>query len=88
MVPRHPGSQLIAEALCAYLARCVTVAEVGFLLEPAKASCNGGGLDFPRDKRAALREAADYWSSVDRRNFLASPPFAVGAYSPPLYCTG
>jgi hypothetical protein len=84
MIPRHPAPQLIAEALSEALARRVTVLETGLAVASAAASPPGDGLAFSRTKTAAVTEAADYWSHVNRRDFLANAPFAVGAFSTPF----
>jgi hypothetical protein len=40
-------------------------------------------LNFHRDPETALRLAAEYWSTVDRRTF-ATAPFALTAYTTPV----
>lgn len=84
MVPRHPAPELIAEALSERLSRRVTVVEIGMAVLPGTKPTPSDGLGFPRTKTAALTEAADYWSHVNRRDFLANAPFAVGAFSTPF----
>jgi tetratricopeptide (TPR) repeat protein len=84
MVPRHPAPHLIAEALSERLARRVTVVETGLITAPDASPAPGDGLGFTRTKTAALTEAADYWSHVNRRDFLTNTPFAVGAFSTPF----
>ncbi|WP_328946900.1 hypothetical protein OG259_40935 [Streptomyces sp. NBC_00250] len=41
------------------------------------------GLDFPRDPSGAIRVAAVYWRTVDRREFLRNG-FAVSAFTTPV----
>ncbi|MFD4319014.1 sporulation protein [Streptomyces sp. NPDC058548] len=41
------------------------------------------GLDFPRDPSDAIRVAATYWRTVDRRKFLRNG-FAVSAFTTPV----
>ncbi|CQR60159.1 sporulation protein [Streptomyces leeuwenhoekii] len=84
MAPRSPGPELIAEALSERLARRVTVAETGLAAASEPTPPSGDGLGFARTKTAALTEAADYWSHVNRRDFIAGAPFAIGAFSTPF----
>ncbi|MFM9700773.1 sporulation protein [Streptomyces europaeiscabiei] len=42
------------------------------------------GLDFPRAPSDAIRVAATYWRTVDRREFLLSNGFAVSAFTAPV----
>ncbi|WP_246040704.1 sporulation protein [Streptomyces cadmiisoli] len=84
MVPRHPAPQLIAETFSERLARRVTVVETGLVAAPGAGQEPGDGLGFPRTKTAALVEAADYWSHVNRREFISSAPFTVSAFSTPF----
>ncbi|MEV4438949.1 sporulation protein [Streptomyces sp. NPDC049577] len=81
MQPRWPVPQHICTALAERLGRPVSLADIG--MESAQ---NGHaiGLAFPRDQRQALTEAALYWSTVNRRNFLAAVPFAAFAFSEPV----
>ncbi|MER5942509.1 sporulation protein [Streptomyces sp. NPDC001928] len=84
MVPRHPAPQLIAEALTERLARRVTVVETGLVTVADARPTPGDGFGFPRTKTAALTAAADYWSHVNRRDFITNAPFTVGAFSTPF----
>lgn len=84
MVPRRPAPQLIAQALSERLARRVTVAETGLGTRDDECGPHGEGLSFSRATTAALTQAADFWSLVNRRDFLAGAPFTVGAFATPF----
>ncbi|MFG3042204.1 sporulation protein [Streptomyces sp. NPDC048330] len=81
MIPRDPTPRDLAAALGERLGRKVTVEEIGMYDRP----CAQGdmGLDFPRDPSDAIRVAATYWRSVDRRKFLSNS-FAVTAFTTPV----
>ncbi|MER6520203.1 sporulation protein [Streptomyces sp. NPDC001553] len=83
MVPRPPIPALVAAALEERLGRRVTVTDIGMgeVQQPRKDI----GLDFLRDPDDALRLAAEYWSTVDRRTFLTAGTFAITAYGSPVF---
>lgn len=83
MVPAWPVPKLIAQALSERLDRPVTVADIAMAAaEPVDADA---GLGFPRDLRTAITTATTFWSTaVNRRDFLASSGFAVGAFNTPF----
>ncbi|MFJ4622327.1 sporulation protein [Streptomyces sp. NPDC088812] len=84
MTPRPPASGFLAVALGERLGRRVTPDEIG--LGPRTEASSETGLDFPRDPDHAVRNAADYWSTVDRRSLLsAAPAFAVAAFTDPVH---
>ncbi|MFB7836050.1 sporulation protein [Streptomyces sp. NPDC056056] len=82
MVPRDPTPALVAAVLEERLGRRVTVADIGMgeVQRPRKDI----GLDFLRNPDDALRLAAEYWSTVDRRTLLTAGPFAITAYGSPV----
>ncbi|MGW9173794.1 sporulation protein [Streptomyces decoyicus] len=82
MTPKWPVPQLIAQALAERLGRPVALGEIAMgEAEPPDA---GMGLDFPRDRADAVRVATSFWSSVNRRDFLTGPGFAVSAFTTPV----
>ncbi|WP_308312777.1 sporulation protein [Streptomyces sp. ISL-11] len=81
MRPRWPVPRHLCTVLAESLGRPVSLADIG--MESAAAD-RSVGLAFPRDQRQALAEAASYWSTVNRRNFLAAAPFAATAFSEPV----
>ncbi|MEO3976835.1 tetratricopeptide repeat protein [Streptomyces sp. CAU 1734] len=84
MIPRPPVPALIAATLGERLGRRVTLHEIG--MGAPDTSGPDIGLDFPRDPEEALRNAAQYWSTVDRRTLLTrSGPFAVAAFTSPVH---
>lgn len=82
MIPRPPTPACIAAALEERLGRPVSVNDIGMgeVQQPGK----DFGLDFPRDPEDALRLAAEYWSTVDRRTLLTAGTFAISAYGSPV----
>jgi hypothetical protein len=76
MRPRAEIVDALAQALGERLDRPVTAAELG--MATAAGDRDSRGLDFPRDPTDAVRGATEFWSTVDRRNFL-SVGFAAGA---------
>ncbi|MEU9153659.1 sporulation protein [Streptomyces sp. NPDC048417] len=80
MVPREPVPRFIAQALADRLGRPVDPAEIGM---PASRKAVDVGLDFHRDTHTAVHNAAQFWSTVHRRNLLTGA-FALGAYTTPL----
>ncbi|MFY4719398.1 sporulation protein [Streptomyces sp. LaBMicrA B280] len=82
MVPKWPVPQLIAAALGERLGRPVTLAEIG--MADAETPDVRVGLDFPRDRAEAVQEATAFWSSVNRRDFLAGSGFAASAFTTPV----
>lgn len=81
MVPRDPVPRFLAAALGERLGRTVAVEELGmFDLQRGNADL---GLDFPRDPSDAIRVAATYWRTVDRRHFLTNS-FVASSFSVPV----
>lgn len=81
MVPREPVPRYLAAALGERLGRTVTVEEIGmFDRQRGKGDM---GLDFLRDPSDAIRVAATYWRTVDRRKFVRNG-FAVSAFTTPV----
>lgn len=83
MIPKPPVPEFIAQVLADRLGRPVSPAEIGM---PEVWEKHGQvGLDFPRDTQEAVRTATRFWSTVHRRQFLAtSSGFAVSACSTPV----
>lgn len=81
MIPDPPIPTLLALALSERLGR--TVSLEGMDMAPAAVLDAGSGLTFHRDTDQALHLAAEYWSTVDRRTFAATP-FALTAYTTPV----
>ncbi|MFJ6354852.1 sporulation protein [Streptomyces sp. NPDC092046] len=81
MIPRGPVPGFLAAALGERLGRTVTTDDIGMFGRQGAAS--NMGLDFPRDPSDAIRVAATYWRTVDRRKFLRNG-FAVTAYTTPV----
>ncbi|MFJ8434146.1 sporulation protein [Kitasatospora sp. NPDC094019] len=81
MIPDAPAPELIAVALGERLGRPVTLREIGMAGLPADPAAVG--LDFPRDPGDAVRNAANFWSTVHRRDFIGGA-FAVAAYTTPV----
>ncbi|MFI9723777.1 sporulation protein [Streptomyces sp. NPDC052396] len=81
MLPRWPVPRHICTVLAERLGRPVSLADIG--MESARVDTSVG-LAFHRDQRQALAEATSYWSTVNRRNFLAAVPFAATAFSEPV----
>ncbi|MGW5679852.1 hypothetical protein ACWEV4_33060 [Streptomyces sp. NPDC003860] len=83
MVPRPPVPDLIAATLGERLGRRVTLHEIGMGAPDTPGP--DIGLDFPRDPEEALRNTAQYWSTVDRRTLLTrSSPFAIATFTSPV----
>ncbi|MFD5514688.1 sporulation protein [Streptomyces sp. NPDC127066] len=81
MTPRWPVPRLLAQAVAEALGRPVSVAELGM---SAPAAAQDTGLEFSRDRAEALRVATEYWSAVDRRDFLARSGFAIASFNTPV----
>ncbi|MFF6888611.1 sporulation protein [Streptomyces sp. NPDC012421] len=81
MIPRDPVPRFVAVALGERLGRTVTVEEIGMF--DRHRGERDLGLDFPRDPSDAIRVAATYWRTVDRRKFLNNS-FAVSAFTTPV----
>jgi hypothetical protein len=81
MRPRPEIVEALAQALGERLHRSVSAREMG-MATPASEQ-DSLGLDFPRDPSAALRGVTEFWSTVDRRNFL-NTTFAASATSLPF----
>ncbi|WP_316528378.1 sporulation protein [Kitasatospora brasiliensis] len=82
MVPDPPAPAFLATALGERLGRKVSLEEMG--MAKSSAATAETGLSFHRDPDQALTLAAEYWSTVDRRRFLQSSPFALTAYTTPV----
>jgi tetratricopeptide (TPR) repeat protein len=82
MTPKWPVPKLVAQALAERLGRPVGLAEIG--MGEAETPDADMGLDFPRDPADAVRAATSFWSSVNRRDFLTGPGFAVSAFAMPV----
>ncbi len=80
--PRWPVPRHLCEVLSEGLGRPVRLEEIG-MDRPGHLS-QDSGLAFPRDQRDAITEASLYWSTLNRRTFLASSPFVVSAFSEPV----
>ncbi|MFE2322596.1 sporulation protein [Streptomyces sp. NPDC059385] len=81
MKPKWPVPRYICTVLTESLGRPVDLADIG--MESAN-SDHTVGLGFPREQQHALAEATSYWSALNRRDFLATAPFAVAAFSEPV----
>ncbi|MFF4410717.1 sporulation protein [Streptomyces sp. NPDC001404] len=81
MQPKWPVPQHICTALAECLGRAVSLADIGM---ESPQNDRAIGLAFPRDQRQALTETVLYWSTVNRRNFLAAASFAASAFSEPV----
>ncbi|WP_327673714.1 sporulation protein [Kitasatospora sp. NBC_00458] len=82
MVPDWPVPKLLAQAIGERLGRSVQLAEIG--MADAQTPDAAAGLDFPRDPADAVRVATSFWSSVNRRDFLAGSGFAVASFTTPV----
>jgi hypothetical protein len=82
MRPRPPVPELLCTVLTEGLGRPVDLVEIG--TEWYGRTNPGVGLAFPRDQREALTEAQSYWSTLNRRDFLTSTPFAISAFTEPV----
>ena len=81
MTPKWPVPLLIAQAIGEKLGRPVSCSEIG--MGDAQTPDASLGLDFPRDPADAVSTAAQFWSSVNRRDFLATG-FAISAFTTPV----
>ncbi|MFD9517875.1 sporulation protein [Streptomyces sp. NPDC059979] len=81
MVPRGRVPEFLAAALGERLGRQVTVEDIGMFTGNRDTATMG--LDFPRDPADAVRVAATYWRTVDRRNFLSNG-FALASFTTPV----
>lgn len=82
MHPKPPVPQLLCVLLAESLGRPVDLTEIG--MEWSAGGNRDVGLAFPRGQQEALVEAQSYWSTLNRRDFLSSVPFAVSAFSEPV----
>lgn len=82
MRPRAPVPELLCAVMAEGLGRPVSLAEIG--MEWYGRANPDAGLAFPRDQREALTEAQSYWSTLNRRDFLTSAPFAISAFTDPV----
>ncbi|MGW0583240.1 sporulation protein, partial [Streptomyces sp. NPDC002920] len=82
MTPKWPVPRLLAQAIGERLGRPVTLDEIG--MGEAETTDASVGLDFPRDPADAVRVATMFWSSVNRRDFLAGTGFAASAFTTPV----
>ncbi|MFJ8503494.1 sporulation protein [Streptomyces avermitilis] len=82
MTPKWPVPKMLAQALGERLGRPVTLNEIG--MGEAETTDADVGLDFPRDPADAVRVATSFWSSVNRRDFLAGSGFAASAFTTPV----
>jgi hypothetical protein len=81
--PRDAIVPFITSILGEALGRPVTEAEIGYA---SKGACPRPENLFPRDPIEALRGVADFWSSMDRREFLSgsTSTFAASAFMSPV----
>ncbi len=84
MTPKWPVPKLLAQAVAERLGRPVGLCEIG--MGGTGALDADAGLDFPRDPVDAIRVATSFWSSVNRRDFLAGAgsAFAASAFTTPV----
>jgi hypothetical protein len=82
MTPKWPVPKLLSQAIGERLGRPVTLGEIG--MGEAETIDADAGLDFPRDPADAVRVPTSFWSSVNRRDFLAGSGFAVSAFTTPV----
>ncbi|MFF1837342.1 sporulation protein [Streptomyces sp. NPDC058231] len=82
MIPKWPVPKLLAQAIGERLGRPVGLGEIG--MGETGTPDAGLGLDFPRDPADAVRVATSFWSSVNRRDFLAGTGFAASAFTVPV----
>ncbi|MFJ6657631.1 sporulation protein [Streptomyces sp. NPDC091377] len=80
--PRWPVPRHLCEVLSEGLGRPVGLGEIG-MERPGRLD-QDSGLGFPRGQRDAITEASSYWSTLNRRTFLASSPFVVSAFTEPV----
>ncbi|MGY4907259.1 sporulation protein [Streptomyces sp. 900116325] len=82
MTPKWPVPKLLAQAISERLGRPVNLSEIG--MGEAETTDASVGLDFPRDPADAVRVATSFWSTVNRRDFLAGSGFAASAFTTPV----
>ncbi|MEV5676114.1 sporulation protein [Streptomyces sp. NPDC052164] len=82
MTPKWPVPRFLAQAIAERLGRPVSLADIG--MREAETIDADVGLDFPRDPADAVRVATSFWSSVNRRDFLAGSGFAASAFTTPV----
>ncbi|MET8415972.1 sporulation protein [Streptomyces sp. NPDC005134] len=82
MTPKWPVPRLLAQAIGERLGRPVGLSEIG--MGEVGTPDAELGLDFPRDPAAAVHVATSFWSSVNRRDFLAGTGFAASAFTMPV----
>ncbi|WP_330288710.1 sporulation protein [Streptomyces sp. NBC_00576] len=82
MTPKWPVPKLLAQAISERLGRPVDLGDIG--MGEAETIDASVGLDFPRDPADAVRVATMFWSSVNRRDFLAGSGFAASAFTTPV----
>ncbi|MFJ2008095.1 sporulation protein [Streptomyces chartreusis] len=82
MTPKWPVPRLLAQAIGERLGRPITLGEIG--MGEAETTDASVGLDLPRDPADAVRVATTFWSSVNRRDFLAGSGFAASAFTTPV----
>lgn len=81
--PRAETVRCITEVLSGLLGRPVSAADIG--MEPTGLNHQLAASAFPRDPSAALEGVADFWRTVERRDFLTnSRAFAMGAFTAPV----
>jgi len=81
--PRDAIVPFITNILGEALGRPVTEAEIGYASPSTRPR---PGPQFPRDPAEALRGVADFWSTMDRREFLSTgaSAFAASAFIAPV----
>ncbi|UQI45416.1 sporulation protein [Streptomyces sp. HU2014] len=82
MTPKWPVPRLLAEAVGERLGRPVSLTEIG--MGEAETPQANLGLEFPREPADAVRVAASFWSTVNRRDFLTGSSFALSAFTTPV----
>lgn len=82
MKPDREVRHLIALALAERLGRPVTLAEIGLQVDDRDPATVG--LEFPRTLPDAILAATDYWSMVDRRDFLTGASLAMTGWTTPI----
>ncbi|MER7980431.1 sporulation protein [Streptomyces sp. NPDC095817] len=85
MTPKWPVPKLLSQAIGERLGRPVNLGEIG--MGEAETIDASVGLDFPRDPADAVRVATSFWSSVNRRDFLAGSGFAASAFTASAFTT-
>ncbi|MFJ6901902.1 sporulation protein [Streptomyces hokutonensis] len=82
MTPKWPVPKLLAQAIGERMGRPVSLDEIG--MGEAETTDAAVGLDFPREPADAVRVATMFWSSVNRRDFMAGTGFAASAFTTPV----